>query len=265
MTVKVSWLFNGGDLGGTGKVYGFSESWYTGLQGDALMSAMDEVSAKRRLILANGTSIVAYRIGQDTGRSFVVRTGFSAPRTNETGNLPVDSVLCAVGVAGSPTIKRFFFHDLPDDFIASDSFNQFNRAAVNDVILRLVAFGFQVRYQNPAAATASILGIDATGVVTTVQPIALAVGNTVQLLNCRDTNNRARRGTYVVSAVGGATSFTLAHWGGSIVGRSGKVRLVAYLFGSAVPLDVNRGIIAAASRKVGRPFFQSRGRAPVRR
>lgn len=267
MATKATWLFNGGDVSsaGGGKVYGFSETWFTSLDGDGLLGAMDIVSAVRRLALARETSIVGYRIGQANGRSFVIRRFFAAPRGNDEGNLPVDSALCQVAVAGSASRKRFFIHDLPDDWIKGGVINGAVRGTIRNVCDAYVAQGFMVKFQNQAAQTANILSIDALGVVTTVQAFPVAQGAYVQLLNVRDNNGKAVRGTFVVSVGGAGTNFTLAQWPGRVVPRSGKVRLVAPLFGAALALPDEQKIIGAASRKVGRPFFQSVGRVRARR
>ena len=235
------------------------------LVGDALIAAMDVVSAQRRLILSSDSEIVGYRVSNGTGRSYVVRRSLPGPVANDSSNLPVDAVNTAVGVAGGPARKKFFLHDLPDDWISSTAVDPGVVGALNRVIKEYADGGFQVRFQNPAAISSPVLSIDALGVVTTVLPWAIAANQTVQFLNCKDTNRRPVRGTYVVASLGVGNTFTLAHWTGQIVGRSGTARLVAFLFGPAVYLGPKQTPLIAASRKVGRPFFQSRGRVPVRR
>ncbi len=264
MTVKVSWLFNGNDTDTGGKVWGFSESWYSDLTGAALISAMDNVSRYRALVLAHDTQIVGYRIGQTTGRSFVIRKLFEAPDANDTSNLPVDCALCQCAVTGSPTVKKFFIHDLPDDWIVDGHILASRELDIANVTLALAANSFMVRFQDPAAVKSNILSIDATGNVVTIQPITVNIGNAIQMLNVRDANNRAIKGSFIVETVTDTTHFKLAHWPGNVIGRRGSVRLVAFLFRTASFLE-GRTIIGAASRKVGRPFFQQRGRAPIRR
>jgi hypothetical protein len=264
MAVKATWLFNGFSSV-SGRAWGFSETWYSGLTGAALIAAMDLVSAQRRLILASDASIVGYRIGVDNGRSYVVRRDLQGRPVNTTSNLPVDCALCEVGVVGAPTIKRFFFHDLPDDWVQSTNIVDRNRVFITNVVDALTQLGFQVRLQNPLAIQAPILSIDAAGNVVTTAPIGLAANNLVAFLTCRDTNGRTVRGQYIVDTVTDATHFKVAQWSGQVVSRKGRVRLVSYLFLPALNLGVNRTIVGAASRKAGRPFFQSRGRVPVRR
>lgn len=261
---KATWLFNGFSED-SGRAWGFSESWYSGLAGDALVAAMDEVSALRVQILSSDTSIVGYRIGQQGGRAFVIRKNFLPPQQNEGSNLPVDSVQCAVKVAVGTSIKRFFLHDLPDDWIADTAIDPARFPLIKRTVNMYVTQGFQVKYQNQAALQANVLSIDALGNVVTVTPFPVAAQSLVSFLKSRDTNGHAVRGKYIVSAVTDNTHFAIAHWTGQIVGRQGSVRLVQFAFNNAVAIPDKQQSFIAASRKVGRPFFQSRGRVPNRR
>lgn len=263
MATKATWLFNGRSER-TGNVWGFSETWYTNLAGDALVTAMDLVSSRRVQILSSDTQVVGYRIGTANGRAYVVRKEFKPPMSNDHSNLPVDAALCKCGIAGSDNQKRFFFHDLPDNTVNAMSVDFNTEGQIELVVQTLSAAGFLVRYQNPVAAQAPILSIDATGNVVTSAAFAVAANNTVTLLNCRDVNNRAIRGTFIAETVTDGTHFKLAHWGGSTVGRSGKVRLTSFLFGAALFLP-EETVIRGGAKKVGRPFFQLRGRVPNRR
>ena len=264
MASKATWLFNGISTF-SGKSWGFSETWWTSLTGAALIAAMDVVSAQRRLMLAGDCSIVGYRIADLTGRSFVVRRSFLPPRGNDFSNLPIDCALCEVGVTNSPTIKKFFLHDLPDDWVRDTVIVAAQQPIILNVVTALTQLGFQVRYQNQLAQQAAVSSVDSLGNVVTLAAINAPANSLVQFLSCRDNNNRAVRGIYSVETVTDATHFKVAEWSGQLVGRRGRVRLVQQLFSPSLNLGVARTIIGAASRKVGRPFFQSRGRVPVRR
>lgn len=264
MPNKATWLFNGSSVA-SGKSFGFSETWYTSRTGNDLLAAMDAVSVGRANLLAAGCAIVGYRIGVDNGRSFVVRRSFVAPGGNGNGNIPVDAALVQVGSAGSPNLKRFFLHNLPDSWINDGAVLPFFKIAIRDVVKEYCDQLFAVRNLVPTAPTAPILSIDAAGNVVTTANIALVANQLVQFLNCRDVNNRVVRGQYIVDTVTDATHFHIAHWTGQVVGRRGRVRLSQFQFGTGIYLGDDRTVIGAASRKVGRPFFQSRGRAPIRR
>jgi hypothetical protein len=262
--IKATWLFNGATEGAD-SVWGFSESWYTNLAGDALVTAMDLVSSRRSLILSSNTKIIGYRIGTTTGRSYVVRRERQSPTSNGVSNIPVDSALCQVGIAGTDNRKRFFFHDMPDGWVSGVEINPNRIPDVNLVVQTLAAAGFLVRYQSNIPAPVPILSIDTLGVVKTTLPITVAVNQSINILNCRDVTGRTVRGTYVVSAVANPNEFTLAHWTGQQVSRSGKVRLVNLVPGAALYLGDSDTVIRGGAKKVGRPFFQFRGRVPNRR
>lgn len=264
MAQKCTFLFNGSNAT-SGKTWGFSETWYSALTGAAVVAQMDNLMAVRRLILSSDVTCVGYRIGQPGGRSYVVRRSLIAPRANDSSNLPVDSVLCQMQGSDLITVKKFFLHDLPDDWIAGTSIDPARTNAIANAIAAYSAFNFQFRYQNQVAASAPVLSIDLNGNVVTNAPIALVPTNLISFLKCKDINNKTIRGQYAVTAVTDATHFQIAHWPGNVVARSGRVRLVSYLFQNALVLGANGGIVAGASRKVGRPFFQSRGRVSSRR
>jgi hypothetical protein len=263
MTVKCTWLFNG-VARDKKRVWGFSETWYSGLSAAAVLTPMNRVSNERRQLLAQETSIIGYRIQELGGRAFVVKTNFTAPRGNGFGNLPVDSVLCQVGIQNTIGVKRFFLHDLPDDWIDDNDLDPAKRLDVFAVINAYTFNGFQVRALNPAALNAPVLSIDTLGNVVTTAAMGIGVNTYVSFLRCRDINNRPVRGQFVVDQFTDTTHFRLAHWTGQVVPRSGRVRASTYQFAGAVDLG-EAGIIRAASRKVGRPFFQKRGRVSNRR
>lgn len=264
MTLKCTWLFNGEISQGSDSLpYGFSESWYTQkAEGDALDS-MDRVSDLRRGILARGCSIVGHRITDGAGASRLERVGYAAPGNNDWPNLPVDAALCQVRIAGAATIKKFWLHNLPDDWVNKGHVVGAEKAKIRRVIESYVDTSFQARYQVLNAASAEIMSISDAGLVTTRAPHTFIAGNEVTLLRCRDINGRTKRGKFIVGAGPTATTFTLTHWAGFEVARSGKIRLVTYGYGNATSMQLE-GLIRGGARKVGRPFYMLRGRAPAR-
>jgi hypothetical protein len=264
MSLKCTWLFQGDEAGIGGSSWGFSESWYFGGGAALAEAAMDAVSRVRAVILAKRCGIVAYRIGQENGLSYVVRKSFDGPSSNDVSNLPVDAALCQVAVANTTTYKRFYYHDLPDDWVNGGAIVNARIAAIRAVTSEIARQGFQVRYQVTTAPQANVLAIDAQGNVTVQQNIAAVPNATLRMLKVRDINNRAMKGTYVVDTQTDPTHFKLRGWPGNVVARSGKVRLVQYAFGNAIDFG-RQGVIRGGARKVGRPFFQLRGRVSARR
>jgi hypothetical protein len=264
MTIKATWIFQGDESGIGGYSWGFSESWYFGGGAGQVEAAMDAVSPLRALCLAKRCGIVAYRISQPGGLAYVVRKEYNAPNGNDESNLPVDAALCQVAVANSTAYKKFWLHDLPDDWVTGGTIVNARQVALRGVIKAYCDNNFQVRFQVPTAPTANILAIDATGNVTTQQNIAALPNLVIKMLKCRDINNKAIKGTYVVETQTDATHFKLRGWPGNIVGRSGKVRLVQYDYQNGIFFG-QQSVIRGGSRKVGRPFFQLRGRVSARR
>lgn len=263
MPTKCTWLFNG-RIGTPGRPFGFSETWYTGLTGDAILTAMDFVSDRRVLTLARYTNIVGYRIGQPNGRAFVVPRDYAAPSTNSAANVQLDSALMQCGNDLNNAIKRFYLHCLPDAWVDDGDVSVANQNRLRLVIDTLSVQGFQFRSRKATSPVADILEVSAAGVVKTIQNMVVAVKDEITFLRARDVNGKAVRGTYIVTAVASATEFTLAHWPNLTLGRSGKVKKLEYEYGGVISLG-QRGFIRTGGRKVGRPFGLLRGRAPTRR
>jgi len=263
MATKATWLFQG-RIDNPSVTYGFSETWYTNLTGDNLVTAMDTVSDSRAQSLADFSSIIGYRIQGVNGRAYVVKRSYPAPAANGPANVQVDAALMQCFVQGSPTVKKFYMHNLPDSWVNDGVITQANRRKLTGFIAELQDQGFLVRYRTQTAPQADILSVTAAGVVTTIQNIAVNVGDEVQFLRTRDTDGHAIRGTYIVSVAPGGNTFTVAHWPNAVVGRSGKIRKLVYGFGQVL-IAGDAGFLRVGGKKVGRPFFQFRGRAPIRR
>lgn len=264
MPIKCSWLFNGTNWSDEDNMnFGFSESWYFGGSEAGALDAMEGVSIVRRQIMAFGCAIVGYRLSDGAGLNRLVRKYIPTAHGVDYPNLPVDAALCQCRVAGTPTIKKFWLHNLPDDWVSKAAIVATRKNQIRTVIDAYSAFGFQVRYSVLNAPTVEVLSITDQGVVTCLGAHQAAANNKVTLLRCRDVNGRPQRGVYVVSAVANATTLTLAHWPGNVVARSGKIRMQQFAYGTAVSLG-EAGLIRGGSRKVGRPFFLLRGRAPAR-
>lgn len=269
MTIKCTLLFNGQSSNPRGRdlTYGFSETWFSNQSELTVVAALHAISEKRALLLAKDTKIVGYRIGDVTGRSQVVTQTWNAPSGNDAGNVPVDSALCIMRAASGSPVKRFWVHDLPDDWVTGGALEPARRNAVLEYLRAVEANQFLIRFVIQTAANAPVLSVDAAGNVVTTANIALVVNNYVSFLRARDNNNKAIRGKFVVETVTDGTHFKLANWTGQIVGNRGRVRLVAYDYIAArvQNRNVDSWLIKCGARKVGRPFFQLRGRAPNRR
>lgn len=270
MAQKATWLFNGFNSD-SGLAWGYSESWYSNLQGAQLESAMDVISDLRVQLCPSDAEIVGYRIGQPNGRSYVVRKSYKSPNdAQSTSNVQVDSALCQMSVNGTATVKKFWIHDLPDNAINATTISRNISRKITAFCQGIALQNFLCRYVVPTAPNAPILQITALGVVTTNAPIAAGVGDLVQFLACRDANGKTIRGKYAITAVADNRNFTIAHWPGNVVARSGTARIQQFGFATCAvvrpgPHGESGSVVKAGSRKVGRPFFQSRGRVSNKR
>ncbi len=274
MTLKATWLWNGSVPSGR-TMFGFSETWYTDDSPSGLLPKMEAFAADRVSILARGVSLYGYRI-QDVApgsRAYTVKPNreIQGRRAQEYPNVPQDAALCKCYGTVAGTLKRFWFHVLPDDMVASGDFNPTSNVegGARGLINSLAAKGFKFRYINQAAATANVVSIDAAGNVVTNQAVTgVAVNSVVQLLKVKGVDGRAKRGFFTVDTVTDTSHFKLRAWDGGVVGVSGKIRIVQYAF-TSIELVPDQGFnsdptIRPGVRKCGRPFGQLRGRVTAR-
>jgi len=275
MTLKATWCWNGFAKGGN-LAYGFSETWYSDDQPALLIPKMEAIARLRTTIMARNCSYYGSRIADVSpgARAYTQRSSSVIKSLARAGfpNIPQDAVLCQCLGLVPGTVKRFWFHNLPDEAVVDADFSDGQPTVEQSrlIINRLASEGFKFRYQVQNTPAADIQGIDANGVVTTVQPLAEAVqGAYVQLYHVRGVDGRGKRGKYRVASATDNRHFTLAHWPGDIVNLSGRIRIVTYAFTGiqVVPAD---GIgsdpcLRPGARKCGRLFGLVRGREVARR
>lgn len=274
MTFKCTWLWNGNARNG-GLSFGFSESWYTDDSPAILLPKMQDLAFVRAEILAKDSILYGYRV-QSTNpgtRAFTQYPGavVKSNRNAGTPNVPQDAALCVCYGTVAGTVKRFWLHNLPDGAVEDADFadNQIKLVA-RRFIQGLAAGGFKFRYINPAAASAPIGSITNLGVVNLLEPlVGAAAGKVIQLNHVRGVDDRGKRGKFAIGTFVDNQNFTLLHWDGGVVGMSGRMRLLEYLYTSiSSPPDQGLGnnpTIRPGTRKCGRPFGAPRGRAVARR
>lgn len=275
MTLKATWLYNG--ITGGGRItYGFSETWYTDDAPAQLITKMEIIARMRMDLMASGCHLHGFRIADTApgSRAYTVKPATLIRSNLRAGqpNIPQDAALCQClgNVAG--TVKRFFFHNLPDTFVSDTEFDPAKGVPemCRDVINRLSTDGFKFRYQVQNTNSAEIESINANGDVVTVGNLnGAAQGSLLQLYHVRGTDGRGKRGKYRIQTFTDARHFRLLNWPGDIVANSGRVRLVEYGFTNITQVPA-QGIqsdptIRPGARKCGRPFGQLRGRAVARR
>lgn len=275
MTLKCTWLFNG-TAKNNALAYGFSETWYTDDAPAVLLPKMTEWAQLRVQIMARGCSLYGFRIADTApgSRAYTQKPAapIESPGRGGFPNVPQDAALCQCFGSANGTVKRFWFHNLPDNFVEDADFDPTKNMPqrCREIINNLSANGFKFRYQLKNTASADIESIDADGNVVLVQALAgSAQGSLVQLSHVRGLDGRGKRGKFRVQTFTDTRHFKLAHYDLGAVGLSGKLRIVAYDF-TGIQAVPNVGIgsdptIRPGVRKCGRPFGQLRGRAVARR
>lgn len=275
MPQKATWCWNGSTADGQ-TVFGFSETWYSNLTGQALVDSMRTLARTRAPMLAAGCFLFGYRIGQPGGKAITIRENASikAPRGNDGPNVPQDAALCqARGTAAGLPTKRFWLHCLPDDQVANGKFANPNQMAQDAAtwVNELNNAGFMFRYQI-LGTPARVASISDLGAVVLSDNIVVAAGTDIKLLRVKDVNGRGATGIFRVAATPAptATTFSLLGWTGQEVGVSGKVAVVTYGFTAMSAAVTQIGAVGSAvirpgTRKCGRPFGQLVGRASAKR
>lgn len=274
-TLKATWLWNG-VARGQALSYGFSETWYSDDAPAVLIPKMEQFARIRCQFLARNCTYYGSRVADVApgSRAYTQRPTAKISSAVRAGfpNVPQDAALCQCLGTAQGTIKRFWFHNLPDTFVEDADFapGQDMEGLAREAINFLSAQGFKFRYQKQNTASAFIESIDAAGNVVTVGELAgVDQGSLVQLYHVRGVDGRGKRGKYRVQTKTDGRHFKLAHWPGDIVALSGKIRIVEYDF-TGITLVPAMGVasdptIRPGVRKCGRPFGALRGRAVARR
>jgi len=239
---------------------------------------MQGIYATRMNMLPKSVVCVGFRVGDVSPGSRAVVDTDSAGGQGDAGftvGTANDAFLYGIRGTESNTFKRGFLHTAPDELVASGDFNTFTRCnfLARSWLNALASEGFLFRYKvtNNANTQGNILYIDETGNVNLETAIVgLTAQSVVQIVRCRDTDGKTIKGNWSLAAFTNGSTFKLRNWfTGHIVNLSGKVRLISYGYTGIVPLPSGNKptnpLIRVGDRKVGRPFFQLRGRVTARR
>lgn len=241
---------------------GWSEGWYVEVDPDNARINFEDVCAARAALLPNNCTIVGqrYRIigggSSSGGKSFPGGSGLQ-------GDIPQMALLCTVAGNGVPNIRRFRIGGIPDARVVEGEYNPSSAytAALNRYFAKCQEDGMKFKYRNLAAGRVDIKSIDSTGLMTVFVAQTFNAIPFIDLLKCRDSQNKAVKGRFGLVAGGDNLHAQLIGWKGQTVVK-GSFRLVqdAYSFVNQKSFNVGRVVV----HKVGRAFFQYRGRASKR-
>lgn len=249
---------------------GWSESWYGDFTLDAARVAFDAVEKERAKMLPNGIIIVGQRFTVLSDPQSI--HGKSVSTNNEypgafgfIKDVPQMALLCRVRGDGVPNVKRYTLRGVPDqlvvggEYIGSSAFDP----AFNGFANQLRTQAFRFRALDNSQAIVGLQGILSDGTYSLAASLALNVGDYITILRCRDQNGHAVTGTFQVATVTSGVGGKLANWKGQVVIGSGAVRKRVFIYPTlnAATNTILRSIV----KKVGRSFFQYRGRRSTRR
>lgn len=243
--------------------FGFSESYLTSSSSfdNELNYLQNSFAPKRAGILPGSTRIIGARFYQvGGGRAIPIKLNF--PGTSGVTGIANKAVLCTSNNANAAVARRWWVHNIPDaqctggEFTPSVSYG----TRFNQYLDTLAAASWSGIVR---ASLATIVTIDAAGLVTCSAAHSFAVGQFVTISRTLTENGSLFGGLFRVATVGPLSSqFTLVAWdqGACSGGDAFLKQAQAYVIGLSGRPFIER----AGTRRVGRPFGLYRGRSSRR-
>jgi len=271
MATKCTWLIQLGTIspaGNPARLAGYSESWYSpDAFSTQLLSNFTQLAIVRASLLPASGTIVGLRFQQTNGvtAGASVSQPISLPGTS--GSL-TDAPQIAIKIqlnaaAGLPNKKILILRGVPDDCVAKGEFNPTTafRTNLTTFLANLVNTPWLWRGRDLTAVSYPILTVTPLGAYQLSAPSVIPANTVVQVLRSKNLAGRQKGGFFFVTTPTAFTG-TLLNWNhGDTTG--GRMRTAGIVFpaprGFLIP-----PIVVAIVKKVGRPFSQYRGRAPVK-
>lgn len=259
MLFKITHLFN--YTNNDGKAAGWSETWYLESSSSGNASNSAKVLAPLRAgMLGNGASIIGWRVQQIGKKAFVVQSTFPGGlATNQ--DIPQMALECKVYGVGVENVKYFQLRGIPDSIVLSGSYSPSSQFTTNLTAWGngLNANGFSFNCLDQTLLPVKINNILTNGSFGLSAPLTFNPNDIMLVSRCRNTIGQACNGPFRVLTKVDALSGVLAGWKFGPVDNSGNMRVRKYVnpivqINSLQPIQIS-------TRKVGRPFFQYRGRA----
>ncbi len=265
---------------------GFSDSWYQ-VPGDSFLLQPSDIDLinKRSALLPRTSTVVGARIsdvdiyGKTTGKTRLYRMSIAGGQNLECDD-PRVSLIYEADAAGFPNEFSLFIQNVPDIRVVKGTFNPATtwttplNAYLASVQTGNYGFvGYNLTY--PKIGVKSIKTVAGVTTVTCENAVAALDGFYVRFLRTTAWSKyKPAPNGYPVLAVTGTTTFTIGNWtrkdvDGNVVALPDSAGGIVTKWGKQfyVPsfTDYTKGNPCAGTRKVGRPFFQYRGRASAHR
>ena len=245
------------------RVGGWTESWILAESPTSVASAWNAICTARARLLPGNCSIVGqrfYEIGggsQTAGRVF---PGLAAT----LGDVPQMALLCTVQSDATINVRRFRLGGIPDARVVEGVYNPSTSfdADLQGYWRALNTYGARFKARVLTNPSIMIVSIDVNGNLLTNANLTAPAGTLLRILHAKDSNGKPVKGVFPVITATDARHFVLGNWGGQLV-KTGKVRVdeISTYRVSFNTFAVNRVVV----HKVGRAFFQYRGRASKKR
>jgi hypothetical protein len=244
------------------RVGGWSESLYQNNAGPTNRANFLRLCQARAALLPTTASVIGQRYQQvdPVGASSTGAMRYPGDVTTLATDVPQVTLLCRAPSTETTNIRPLMLRCIPDGIVIGGEYSpnaQF-RSALANYFQELGFWKFRAR--DLQAQSVPIIDIDALGNVNTDQPITLTVNETVQIL--RTTGGTVSGGRFSIKAVTDTFNFQLRNWKGGAT-EGGRLRLISIIYPR---IDSNNVAVSRIIvRKVGRGFFQYRGRASKRK
>jgi hypothetical protein len=250
---------------------GWSESWYLDATIDAARQPFSTLQTARATMLPNHIVIVGQRFttlldppNSIKGKSISTNNEYPGGY-NIAQDVPQMAMLCRVRGDGVPNTKRYTLRGMPDGTVSGGEFTDDAvwTAGFNQYTAALRRLAFRFRGLDNSQPVIGLQGVLPNGDFILNAPLAFAQGDALTLLRVRDSNGHAVTGTYYVKTATSNIAGTFANWKGATVLGSGSVRKRVFIY-PTMGTTIN-SFLRVIVKKVGRSFFQYRGRRSTTR
>lgn len=245
------------------RVAGWSEGWYLNKEIDAARISVAFLCQARAQLLTSAGAIVGQRYRLVDGGSSVENRKFPGLGTT-LADIPQMSMLCSIGTAGAPNVRRFAVRGINDASVSEGEFKPSERmvAAFRGYAAVLEAQGFRFKGRVLTNAQYQIESLTADGHLALKTAAAFNPGDKIRLLHCVDDDGMVQSGMVIVRTATDSWHYVVSGYDG-ILAHRGKVRLDAADYFAVSKATFNT--VRVTTHKVGRDFFSYRGRRSTRR
>lgn len=279
MTVKVTFFMNAIRAAtytgvttpptGVAGYRGLSESWYSAKVFDSqdLYDTCTYWQSKRVPMLPRNSTIVAFRQQEvgNLGRSVL----YKVPRPGVNAFIQDQSEAALKYKVRSTTTsaeRTAVIAMVPDDIIIGGVYagGEGDWLSYVNQFFNHIRDNWQMRIIDQSVPTYSIATIDADGNVVTNEATAFVAGAKVQVLRSKTEEDNTGSGVFYVETVTNPTHFKLRGWTFGATTK-GSIRTYVITYNSVNVSTNHRANPEVGTRKIGRPFGESRGKASKKR